>query len=217
MSSDSGSAPPESLIYGNSVLSIISFCFTFLTFLRVIWSSLETLWTPARSIQLALANTKATLYEEREQTRRAAHDAHHFGRQLEQRRRRRSNGAGRSEDSGGASRLVTERASRVLAESVKQVCRRFRDLEAPFLRAAVDVGKGSDHFNGGREYGISEFGGFEGDYCTITMYHRFVWLRQRSKLIDLMDGLQRLQVRRIGIEVSALGRYGSKMRRMSSF
>ena len=221
MSSSGGDGPsaPNSLIYGNSILSVISFCLTFLTLLRVIWSSLETLVIRSDEIHLLLANMKASLFEERELTRRAAHDVHRRNRQRAAGRRRHRSGRARSrhggddDDSSGDAALVDERAARVFAETVKVFCRRFRELEAPFLRPGVDDEKaaGREHFSGGREYGMAEFGGFQGDYAPLTLYRRFVWLRRRGKLVDLMDSLERLQVRRIGIEVAISTRYGAPM------
>ena len=205
-SSDSTGPPtPNALIFGNSILSILSFCFTFFTLLRVLWSSLETFAHAGTEIHLVLSNLKSALFEERELTRRAAHEAHrvHGSRRL--RHQPRSSNGRRGEEADTAW-IIDARAARVFADTVKEICRQFKEIEAPFLRADVDRGKGSEHFNGGREYGIAEFGGFQGDYCAISFYHRFLWLRRKGKCIDLLTALERLQTRRIGLQVAGLSK-----------
>ena len=204
-SDSSGPATPNGLIFGNSVLSILSFCFTFFTLLRLLWSSLETFAHAGTEIHLVLSNLKSALYEERELTRRAAHESHriHGGRRIRQQAR---SSSGRRGDEVDAAWIVDARAARVFADTVKEICKQFKSIEAPFLRPDLDLGKGNEHFSGGREYGIAEFGGFQGDYEAVSIYHRFRWLRKKGQCIDLLDTLQRLQTRRIGLEVAGLQR-----------
>ena len=154
-----------------------------------------------------LANLKSALYEERELTRRAAHEAHrtHGGRKAPPRFRREKDGGAYVVD---AAAIVDARSARLIADTVKELCRRFRDIERPFLRSDAEVvGPNGEHFSGGREYGLYEFGGFEGDYRAVTLAHRFTWLRRRGSVVALMEALERMQVRRIGFEVRGLQRY----------
>ena len=207
MSDASGPTTPPTLIYANSILSVISFALTFLTLLRVIWSSLETFSNAPVEIHFTLANLKSALFEERELTRRAAHEAHrqHGGRARLYRRRSASKEGGAAAEYD-AMTILDMRSTRLFADTVKEFCREFRELERPFLRADVDLGKAGDpHFNHYSEYGIAEFGGFEGDYnSTVGLCHRFMWLRCKGKVINLYKNLQRLQIRRIGLEVAGL-------------
>ena len=109
-----GSLPKIS--YASVVVGFISFAFTFFTFLRVFWATILTLWSAPREMTAYLDNLRSELHEERA----------YFRAML---RRHRSRSRGRRRDSVHDDLAVIK----LLNDSVKNLMRRFKDLEAPFL------------------------------------------------------------------------------------
>jgi hypothetical protein len=155
---------------------------------------------------------------------------------------------------------------RVLQDSVRRLCREFREVERPFLSDAtlahrfqqrqqrnrtVNRGSTTSAANGGNEkwdglkYDDSDAGGSEDeefyihvangaggrgpehdlerggtagahrfaideyvrDYAELTLVHRLLWLRKKSKVGSIAQRLQQVQIRRASAEITQALRY----------
>ena len=159
--------------YASSIVSFMSFAFTFFTLLNVFWASLQTIFSAGKQIHRAFDNLRSELYGEREYFRKA----------LKQQRSR----------SRGHARMRLDTAPlKILNDSVKHLMRDLKRLEEPFLLETpydrdLDVEKSS------REP-------LRPDYAPMTLGRRYTWLRTRNEVVELADRVNRIQTRRIACD-----------------
>ncbi|GAB7344257.1 hypothetical protein MBLNU457_2134t2 [Dothideomycetes sp. NU457] len=100
-------------------IGIISFAFTVATFLRVFWTSIMTIFSAATEAPDILTTLRQELYEERNSLRAL-------------RRHLRARGGQHARDVFSGPEL-DEVVIRTLQKSIKDLCRKFKGIERPFL------------------------------------------------------------------------------------
>lgn len=181
--------PPIS--WASLIIGFVSFAFTVSTFVRVVLGNIRTLGSAPTEVSFYLSNLKQELFEERVHLRRARRRAERY--------MRRCRREGRGIPSWDAAPTI-----RLLEGTVRQLCKEFKELEKPFLIDKQDrgVGGGEKGETADKEWDDYMDGGFEQDYGTVTLYHRFSWLRRKAAIQALGVSLERLQIRRIGRETT---------------
>ena len=111
---------PFFLITG--IIGIVSFAFTLGTFFKVVWSNIETMTEAEHEVHTYLTNLRQELLEEK-----------HSIRIMKKGMRKHHKACKRD---GTASMLGIELDDvtlKTMGDNIRQLCRRFRDLERPFL------------------------------------------------------------------------------------
>ncbi|KAF1988569.1 hypothetical protein K402DRAFT_328310 [Aulographum hederae CBS 113979] len=209
------------------VVGFVSFAFTIFTFLNVFWNSLMTIYSAPSQIQDFLGNLKSGLYEERRHLRR-----------LRKRRKRRRSESRRGEKERGVEvngregleegELEWDAGFRVSRDTVKHMISRFKKLEEPFLE---DYDREQKRRRGGRdewddvfrsssrgrdrpmneEEEEAEF--YLTSYRRCGLRERWIWLRKKPDVMDLLNGLQRVETRRVAKEIGDMYLGFSELRR----
>ncbi|MCJ1314441.1 hypothetical protein MMC25_008123 [Agyrium rufum] len=210
--------------YASSVVGFLSFAFTFLTFLRVTWDAVMTIFAAPGETRIVLDNLRQELYELRENLRRS-------------RKRRQkpdysfssSNDKDKDKDkdrekekdreadyySGGNNKTRSEKdydrnakvygedrsPLRVLSDTVKHLSREFERIERPFL---ANPREDADEVCEGSAWTHYRIYNSKVEYADMTLGVRFHWLRNKGRLNTMGDLISRIQVRRIAHEVGSL-------------
>ncbi|KAF2427786.1 hypothetical protein EJ08DRAFT_332050 [Tothia fuscella] len=177
----------------STVIGFISFTFTVATALRVFWANFQTFVGASSEIEEVLTNLRQSLYEERRHLRKARRS-----------RRRRHNskrpcygyGNEKDRDEGGVS---PEAALEAMQSAVKLMISGFRAYEKPFVRPAYHLTRDGYH-SGGEEEG-ADYYHCEDRYMAVGWMERYLWLRRKSNFIALSEGINRIETRRIGMQV----------------
>ncbi|KAF2812996.1 uncharacterized protein BDZ99DRAFT_568261 [Mytilinidion resinicola] len=191
LSTNSALAP---ISFASTVIGFISFAFTLATFLNVFWSNLLTFFSAPTEIHDYLSNLKQGLYEERTHLRRA------------RRRDRRKSVGSRTREKDAGIRSFTrghsqdeDVALRVMRETIKHMIRQFRALERPFLRDRAGLAREEKGYADEDEVEWPDY--YRTDYRECGFRERFVWLRRKNDVVNLLEGLARVETRRIAKEV----------------
>jgi hypothetical protein len=102
-----------------------------------------------------------------------------------------------------------------MSTAVKHMCEQFKELERPFLKESAK--RSSRHPKDlWAEDGLGySSGGLGEDESTDYLYsmsryedcglrQRFLWLQSKSSVVNLLEGLNRLEIRRIGMQMTEL-------------
>ncbi|KAL8631288.1 hypothetical protein Q9189_002971 [Teloschistes chrysophthalmus] len=167
-----GGLPPIS--YASIIVGFISFIVTFITFLRVFWSSLQTMYAAPRQAPQTLDNLRTELYGERA----------YFKNAIKQARSKRNPEREAPE--------ITPLS--ILNDSIKNMMRDFRELEAPFLVQE----------EGANDLDIEKNGkvSLRGRYGRMGWRRRVVWLHTKDDFVTMANQVTRIQARRIAYETS---------------
>lgn len=194
---------PLSLV--STVFGFLGFAFTIATFLRVTWENIQTINGASTQISDYLGNLKQGLYEERAHLRKVRR----------WQRRRTSFQGGRR---GGPDKAddywyghgypdskdlhYDDQSTRVMREAIRNLIREFRELEEHFLRDDVERRYRDPHVRNGEGYAQSDDEEYyKTEYRTTGFRERYLWLRKKGAVVDMMATLSRLETRRIAREV----------------
>ena len=173
----SGLAP---ISFGSSIVGFISFAFTFLTFLRVFWDAIMTIFAAPVEAQDLFDNLRQELYELREALKKARKK--------------------HKRDKDESKEYQEDRSPlRVLYDTVKHLSTNFRALERPFLERSREPFEEDDCDSAWTHYAVYTA---KIEYCNMDLSRRIVWLRSRSKVIDIANRVNGIQIRRIGHELT---------------
>ncbi|KAL8948558.1 MAG: hypothetical protein Q9222_005267 [Ikaeria aurantiellina] len=163
------------IAYGSSIVGFISFAFTFFTFLRVFWDSIETMWAAPKEVRQSLDNLRTELYGERA----------YFKNAIKQARSKSRHSTRETPEIGPLS---------ILNDSIKSMMRDFRNMEAPFLDRETDA----------EDLDVEKSGkvSLRGNYGRMDLRRRWRWLHSRSDFMELANQVTRIQSRRIAYETS---------------
>ncbi|KAL8690748.1 MAG: hypothetical protein Q9218_003869 [Villophora microphyllina] len=163
--------PPIS--YASTIVGFTSFAFTFFTFLRVFWDSIQTMWSAPKEVKQTLDNLRTELYGERAYFKNAIKQA-------------------RSKNISAREATDLTPLS-ILNDSIKSMMRDFRSLEAPFLEkddeGDLDIEKSGK---------VS----LRGSYGRMDFRRRFAWLHTKDDFVAMANQVTRIQARRIAYETS---------------
>lgn len=146
--SSTASLSPFSLTTG--IIGLVSFAFTVSTFLKIVWTNLETVGEAPHEVHTYLTNLRQELVEERNSLRTMRRLQRDLRKRNAQRKRPRSvrsiaggttsGGSGGGGGGGGnnsgvdvGSECVDEVSLKTMTDSIKRLIRRFAELERPFL------------------------------------------------------------------------------------
>lgn len=212
----------------SGIVGFVSFGFTLGTFIRVIWTNLETLCEAPHEVHTYLTNLRTELLEERASLR---------GMRKGMRKHKR-----------GAEAYVgmelDEVSLKMMADVVRNLIKRFKELERPFLAEGEPGIEGAkehrkrarrrnssvspslyDHAayssppekSGRGRSGNRERGDGEDDlvdeeaywaqrtrYADLTLGRRMVWLGKKAAVQSVLESVNRLQTRRIAMQVGGM-------------
>ncbi|KAI9741307.1 MAG: hypothetical protein M1834_003024 [Cirrosporium novae-zelandiae] len=181
------SGPPAAVAYVSTVIGFVSFAVSLGTFIHVFWDNLNTLWAAPSQVKITLSNLKEELFEEREYLKKA-------------RKRERTELYGIQ--GPPLIRTMTGKDAgvpiKVMQESVKDLCRQFKDLEMPFLKDPLD----RDNRGWDPERYMKGEPGDEYICKSMDVIRRIIWTRRKIRAEDIERKLVRLQTRRIAREVT---------------
>ena len=160
-----------SLSTASSIIGFISFSFTISIFLRTFWEAFETVYSAPSQVKDSLTNLRYELYEEQDYVRKVR-KMRHSDLRREGLRMNKSYAPGES--------------LRAISDSVREMFREFKHLEAPFLAEAP-----GDARHMGPHY-----------YYRCDLAHRIIWLSTRGHINTLSQRLEHLQTRRIAHELT---------------
>ncbi|KAI9751554.1 MAG: hypothetical protein M4579_006009 [Chaenotheca gracillima] len=192
--------PPPTEQWASEVLGYISFVFTLATVIRVFWDSLNTFWGAPVEIPNFLVTVKQELYEEREYLRRARRrERAELLRSSRSPSRVRGNGGGRlartmTGTDGGA-------PVKAMSDSLRRLCREFRELERPFLSNPDRQQDEGDDFDDVEKY-PTQRPGSEYACQSMDVRRRISWTWRKGQAVEMLRTLTRMQTRRITREVS---------------
>ena len=172
----SSGLPPLSL--GSIIIGFISFAFTFLTPIRVFWDAIITIFAAPTEARDLFDNLRQELYELRESLKKSRKK--HKGEKEESKETR--------EDRSPL---------RVLQDTVKHLTRDFKTLERPFLQRSWEPFEEDDCDSAWTYYAVYTA---KIEYCHMDLSHRITWLRSRSKVIDIANRVNGIQIRRTAHE-----------------
>ncbi|KAL8717302.1 MAG: hypothetical protein Q9225_005434 [Loekoesia sp. 1 TL-2023] len=165
--------PPIS--YASVIVGFTSFAFTFFTFLRVFWESIQTIWYAPKEIRQLLYNLRTELCGERAYFKNAIEQA--------------------KSKSRHSTRDTPEIAPlSILNDSIESMMRDFQQMEAPFLNDA-DKADDLDVEKSGKM-------SLRGNYGRMNLQRRYLWLHTKPDFMDLANQVTRIQARRIAYETS---------------
>lgn len=102
-----------------------------------------------------------------------------------------------------------------MSTAIKHMCEQFKELERPFLKDAAkkssrrpkdmwaEDGLGYSSGGLGEDEGIDYLYSMS-RYKECGLKQRFLWLKSKSSLIHLVESLNRIEVRRIGMQMAEL-------------
>lgn len=212
--STEASLAPISL--ASTLIGFISFAFTLATFLRVFWENVITLFGAKNEAHALLTTLRQELYEERMSLRAL-------------RRHQRARGSHSKDVFSGPE--LDEVTIRTMQDTVRHMWKKFKIIEKPFLddgessNGSAGRGRGQSRRRRRRrsraDDSVSPYyektvraGEYPGDdndedytgqqYCAFTFGRRFAWLRYRAEAKELLQGVNRLQTRRIARQVGEI-------------
>lgn len=161
--------------YASIIVGFTSFAFTFFTFLRVFWESIQTMWSAPKEILQLLGNLRTELYGERAYFKNAIKQA-------------------RSKNKNSTREPMDVTPFSILNDSIKSMMRDFRSLEAPFLESE----------SGSEDMDIEKSGkvSLRPNYARMDFRRRFLWLHTKQDFLDMANQVTRIQARRIAYETS---------------
>ncbi|KAL8806754.1 MAG: hypothetical protein Q9182_001152 [Xanthomendoza sp. 2 TL-2023] len=160
--------------FASTVVGFISFAFTFFTFLRVFWETLQTMWFAKKEVRQTLDNLRTELYGERAYFKNAMLEA--------------------KSKSKASTRESTELTPlSILNDSISTMMADFRTMESPFLDRDDD-----------EDVDVEKFGkvSLRGDYGHMNLRRRTLWLHTKADFMDIQNQVTRIQARRIAYETS---------------
>lgn len=96
-------------------------------------------------------------------------------------------------------------STRVMREAIRHLIRDFRELERPFLRDDVEMGPSPSHdpnVRNGEGYAHSDDDDYyKTEYRKAGFRERYLWLRKKGDVVEMMNTLARLETRRIAKEI----------------
>ncbi|KAK7541076.1 uncharacterized protein J3D65DRAFT_665805 [Phyllosticta citribraziliensis] len=221
---------PLSLI--STTIGFVSFAFTVATFLRVSWENLQTIAAAQTQIPDFLGNLKQGLYEERAHLRKVRRfqrrRSSFVGGARNRLRKRRGSGTNRYPNNNNGYSSASEKeiigmrldshavtdakdihdddvSTRVMREAIRHLIRDFRELERPFLRDDVEMGRSPSHdpnVRNGEGYAPSDDDDYyKTEYRKAGFRERYLWLRKKGDVVEMMNTLARLETRRIAKEI----------------
>ncbi|EPE24171.1 hypothetical protein GLAREA_08021 [Glarea lozoyensis ATCC 20868] len=176
-------APLPSISIASITIGFISFAFTLAIWLHAFWDAFLTLGAAPHQIQDALSTLRQGLYEEREYLRRVRRV----------RESRHSPNLKTPQINASHKALYYEGGpTRVMTDAVKDLIAEFKDLERPFLV--------SPHTGTEKElewsYDATQ------QYYRCDLVHRLIWLRRKGGVESIGVRLNKIQTRRIAVEVT---------------
>ncbi|TVY52597.1 hypothetical protein LSUE1_G010162, partial [Lachnellula suecica] len=161
--------------YASSVVGFVSFSLTVLIWLHAFWDGFLTLLSAPHEIPDAFSTLRQGLYEEREYLKRI--------------RRRRE---GPTHTPSHKSLYYEGGPTKVMSNALKDLIGDFKQYEAPFLVTP----------HNGREKELEwSFDATQQAY-RCDLFHRVRWLRSKGGVQSIAEKLQRMQTRRIAVEVT---------------
>ncbi len=143
--------------------------------LHAFWDAFQTIGAAPSQLQDALSTLRQSLYEEREY--------------LKRKRRRETGGRGTKPSRA----LYTEGGpTKVINDAVKDLIREFKRYERPFLQ--------TEHT--GREKELEWSFDATQQHYRCDFAHRLLWLRSKGAVKSIAEKLQKIQTRRIAVEVT---------------
>ncbi|KAI4094636.1 MAG: hypothetical protein LQ344_002107 [Seirophora lacunosa] len=161
--------------YASIIVGFTGFAFTLFTFFRVFWDSIRTMWSAPKELRQLLDNVRTELYGERAYFKNAIKQA--------------------KSKSKSSTRETPEIAPlSILNDSIKEMMRDFRNMEAPFL----DDAESSENLDIEKSGRVS----LRGNYARMDFRRRYIWLQTKPDFIDVANQVTRMQTRRIAYETS---------------
>jgi len=154
-------------------IGFISFSFTLAIWLHAFWDAFKTLGAAPREVRDSLSMLRQSLYEEREFLKRKSRKSN-----------RHISKSKSLYDQGGPTKVIND--------AVKDLIREFKSYESPFL-VTPHSGREKElewSFDATQQYYKCDFG------------HRLLWLRVKGSVNTIAVRLQRVQTRRIAVEVT---------------
>ncbi|KAK5170884.1 uncharacterized protein LTR77_004028 [Saxophila tyrrhenica] len=208
--------PTSPFFLTSGIIGFVSFAFTLGTFVRVIWTNLETLCEAHHEVHSYLTNLRTELLEERANLKMMRK-----GMELD------------------------DVSLKTMSDVVRQLCKKMKELERPFLaEGEAGIGdanghrkrarrrnsslspphydhaayssppeKGSrrrstnhdDEYNGeGDEVDDDSFWAQRTRYADFTLGKRWTWLRKKADAQQILEAMTRLQTRRIARQVGGM-------------
>lgn len=156
------------------IIGFISFSFTLAIWIHAFWESFVTIGQAPNRLQDALSTLRQALYEEREYLKR-----------------KRRIGEGRIGPKVKA--LYSEGGpTKVINDAVKDLIKDFKRYERPFLYSPHE----------GREKELEWSFDATQQHYNSDFAHRGLWLRSKSGIASIAEKLQKIQTRRIAVEVT---------------
>ena len=165
--------PPIS--FASIIIGFLGFAFTFFTFIRVFWVSIQTMWSAPKQLRQLLDNLRTELYGERAYFKNAIKQA-------------------RSKSRKSTRETPETVPLSILNDSIRTMMSDFRALEAPFL----------DDDEDSKDLDIEKSGkvSLRGDYGRMDLRRRILWLQTKDDFMVIQDQVTRTQARRIAYETS---------------
>ncbi|EME46582.1 hypothetical protein DOTSEDRAFT_70555 [Dothistroma septosporum NZE10] len=217
------------LSFVSTIIGFVSFVFTLGTFVKVVWTNLETMSEASHEVHSYLTNLRTELLEERASIRIMRKQCKKYHRL--------------AKAEGGETLLGIELDNvtlKTMDDTIKQLMKRFKELERPFLlpgTAGIDGWK--DHKHRRRTSSVSPYyehsayasppekaarrqsGDDRGrpneeladdeafwaqrtQYADFNFSRRFAWLTKKSEAQGLFESLSRVQIRRIARQVGGI-------------
>lgn len=162
-------------------IGFISFSFTLAIWLHAFWESFLTLGQAPSQLQDSLSTLRQALYEEREYLKR-------------KRRTGISTSEGLSTSKNRSTIYYEGGPTKVINDAVKDLIREFKSYERPFLE--------TEHT--GREKELEWSFDATQQYYKCDFWHRVLWLRTKGGVESISEKLQKIQTRRIAVEVTEM-------------
>lgn len=242
----------------STIIGFVSFTFTLATLIRVSWSNLSTFYAAPEEIKDTLSSLKEGLLEERRHLKRvrkrlrnvrrdqshrpgARSDSEGYdgsnGRQHMSRKRRRSSGRGRGKkgamhfdrDIQSMRSTGAEDALNVMRVTIRDLIKKFRDLEYPFLKPEYQTQRqnpsnpspphpyekspyAAQHYSPNNNYDdedndtpsahhLSSTNRLGLEYANCDIHRRWLWVRRKGDFVNLSTVLSRIEGRRTAHEV----------------
>jgi len=213
-------SPLAPVSLASSVVGFAGFAFTVATAIGVFWSNLQTFAAAPTEIHDSLSNLRQSLYEERAHLRKARRHG----------RRRRSSASARA---GKGATGVKEKendvgpdaALQAMVTAVKHMITKFKLLERPFLKDQSSRSKrrqkdgwaddtyGQGYSSSLGEDEASDYLYAENRYKECGFRERLIWLKSKNNAVSLLEALNRLEVRRIGMQITEISTWMRELHR----
>lgn len=226
-------SPTSPFFLTSGIIGFVSFAFTLGTFLKVVWTNIETMTEAEHEVHAYLTTLRQELLEEKQSIRIMRKGM---------RNHRRSCKRDGSEDLLGIE--LDEVTLKTMGDSIKRLIRSFRELERPFLEDgengiddAISHRKGSKRRNSSSDLPRYSHGAYTSppeknrarseydrnghlvtdkdeeedafwaqrtSYASYTFKRRMQWLRRKAQTQNMFETLSRVQTRRIARQVGGM-------------